>query len=810
MEPHRTASGIAFALLLAAATASARASEAATDTTEPKGNGGLLEALDPEGEPLGSCPLRHTDVDVQIAGFVAQVTVTQEFYNPFEHKIEAIYTFPLHQDSAVHRMTMKVGERVIRGIIKPREEAREIYERARAAGHVASLLDQERPNIFTQAVANIEPGIQVTITITYAQTLAWADGRFEFDFPMVVGPRYVPGGGSPPGPLSRATPTSQVPDADRISPPVVPEGMRSGHDISLAVSINAGRRIEDLRSEQHEIVIEQEAGEPNARLRLEDRQTIPNRDFVLSYRTAGDRITDAVLAHTDERGNFFTLILQPPQRIVPEQIVPRELMFVIDKSGSMRGMPIETAKDAMRMCIESLGPDDTFNLLTFAGGLGSCFDGPVPNTDENRRTALAYLKDLEGGGGTEMMAAIRGALAEQHDPERLRVVCFMTDGYVGNDMAIIDAVREHAGTARVFAFGIGSSVNRWLLDGMAEAGRGEVHYILGEPQAEGAAERFAERVRAPVLTDIEVDFGGLGVEQVFPAAIPDLFASKPVVLKGRYARPGRGTITLRGQTGGGPFERRIEVVLPEQQVENEVLAPIWARAKVAHLMNQDLAAMQRGDGDDEIRGAITDLGLSYELVTQFTSFVAVEQARVTVGGVPRIVDVPVEMPEGVSYEGVFGERPGRVAGRVSFFGTGGSEAKSRARPKAAAALPARFQRAGERALAGPDDRAEPGDRAETRLSAALRRFLEKWSALEQAPAEGKFESITITDGRVQVLVTCRGTIGDEQLQELRKLGFKPERTLSVASAVIGTIEPERLKELAVLDFVRSVRAVSEL
>ncbi|NQT41031.1 MAG: VWA domain-containing protein, partial [Planctomycetes bacterium] len=530
------------------------------------GSEGRLDAFGPEGKALGSCPLKHTDVEVDISGFIARVKVTQKFHNPFADKIEAVYVFPMSQNAAVDDMTMTVGDRVIKGEIKERGEAKQIYEAAKAQGKVASLLDQQRPNIFMQSVANIEPGEQVEIEISYSETLDWKDGEYQFDFPMVVGPRYIPGAATgTPGP-GWAPPTDQVPDANRITPPVAAEGTRAGHDISLTVRLEAGLPIRRLDSKQHQITVEYADSEKTgATIQLKDLKTIPNKDFVLVYETAGTEIEDAVLVHTDERGKFITLVLQPPKRVRPKAIVPKELVFVIDKSGSMRGFPIDTAKKAMSLCIEGLQPNDTFNLMTFAGGVGFCFDKPVPNTDENRRKAQAYLETLQGSGGTEMMKAIHACLAGQDDPERVRVVCFMTDGYVGNDMAIIDAVAKNVGTARVFSMGIGTSVNRFLLDGMARAGTGDVHYILNDQQAGGAAERFFERVRMPVLTDIELDFGGLEIEEVYPKHIPDLFSAKPVVIKARYKKGGKGTITLRGTTGEGDFRRLIDVTLPGEQ-----------------------------------------------------------------------------------------------------------------------------------------------------------------------------------------------------------------------------------------------------
>lgn len=788
-------------------------------------NAGSLEALDKTGKPLGPCPLKHTDVTVDVAGFIARVTVRQQFHNPFANKIEAIYTFPLSQDAAVDRMTMKVGERVIQGEIKERGEARQIYESAKAAGKVASLLDQERPNIFTQSVANIEPGEQVDITISYSEMLDWTDGAFHFDFPMVVGPRYIPGGGSAPAPMTFGRPTPEVPDADRITPPVTPKGTRAGHDISVTVHLDAGLPIRRLDSKQHEVDVEHPSGDKSrAVVRLKQRATIPNKDFVLEYETASDRIEDTLMTHTDPRGKFFSLVLQPPKRVRKALVVPKELVFVIDKSGSMSGFPIDTAKKAMALCIDGLHENDTFNLMTFEGGVGFCFPKPVPNTDENRRLAQAYLASLQGSGGTEMMKAIYACLAGQDDPERVRVVCFMTDGYVGNDMAIIDAVRKHAGTARVFAFGIGTSVNRFLLDGMAHAGRGEVHYILSPEQAGGAAERFYERVRMPVLTDIQLDFGNLQIEEVYPRSIPDLFAAKPVVVKGRYKQGGAGTITLRGKTGEGPFERSIEVRLPDDQAPNDVLAPLWARAKVDHLMDQDLGNMQINRPDPAVKEEILGLGLRYQIMTQFTSFVAVEHKRVTKDGKLETVAVPVDMPEGVSHEGVFGRTgggqvsgqlglmqrsmPARPAARGAMGGYGGMGANAPAMmPGAAPGMPAtESKRPADAFKAAADAAYEPSassgeklkkDRkaSDDKLAPELRGLARKVAALGPQAKDVRIGTLRIQNGRLVVRIELTA-LAREVLDQLKRLGFEELSRSEQGKQLVGRIHVSRLDALA--------------
>jgi Ca-activated chloride channel family protein len=675
---------VAFALLVSPAFPAPPDAEVTT---------GRLDAVGPDGQALGPCPLQHTAVEAELSGTLARVSVTQRFHNPFQEKIEAVYVFPLHQDSAVDELIMTVGERVVKGVIKERGEARRIYTEAKNQGKVAALLDQERPNIFTQAVANIEPGQQVTITIRYSQTLTWEDGCFGFDFPTVVGPRYIPGAssGAAPGaarmpslfhepPIGRGPqgeppvvnpepvpPTDQVPDADRITPPVVAEGFRAGHDLSITVRIQAGLPLHDLKSALHEITIDHPAEDPTrAVVKLAEKSVLPNRDFVLTYRTAGDGITDAVLTHTDERGKFFTLILQPPARVKQAEVVPRELVFVLDTSGSMNGFPLETSKALIRRAIETLRPNDRFNLLTFAGATRLLAPKPLANTEANRHRALRFIDTLQGAGGTEMMPAIQTVLGRNLDPDKVRIVCFLTDGYVGNEQALIEAVRKHAGTTRVFSFGIGSSVNRFLLDSMAQAGRGEAHYVLTHESARKAADTFYAGIDAPVLTDIALDFGGLAVEEVYPQRVGDLFAAKPVVVKGRYATAGAGVIRLKGRNAAGAFTRELAVTLPAENPENSVLAAQWARAKVGHLMLQGPAGGPAGRPKFAVQQAILELGLTYHLLTQFTSFVAVEEQHTTEGGQPRTIQVPLEMPQGVSHSGVFGRERSAASG----FGDG--------------------------------------------------------------------------------------------------------------------------------------------
>src|SRR6266436_620993 len=582
---------------------------------------GALQVVDPNGKPKAVCPLKHTDVKAEISGFLSRVVVTQEFENPFKEKIEAVYTFPLPQNAAVDDMTMIVGDRTVRGKILRREEAEAVYEAAKTNGQAASLLDQERPNIFTQSVANILPGEQIKITISYVETLKYEEGSYEFVFPMVVGPRYVPGASTGAQGGGFAPDTNQVPDASRVTPQPVSDGTRAGHDVSIDISLDAGVPIDALDSKTHEVTVER-PDDRRAVVRLKDQATIPNKDFILRYEVAGKKIEDALLTHATDKGGFFTLILQPPDRVTAEDVMPKELVFVLDTSGSMSGFPIEKAKETMKLTLDNLYPYDTFNVITFSGDEHILFPEPVPATKENLAKAQAFLKSRTGGGGTEMMKAIRASMDPSDAQGHVRIVCFMTDGEVGNDMEIIGEVKNHP-NARVFAFGIGSSVNRFLLDNMAKYGRGEVEYVALNDDGSAAARRFHERVRNPLLTDISVDWNGLPVADVYPKQIPDLFGAKPVILSGRYTGAGKGVIRLKGKMSGVDFVREIPVDFSKAESQNDVLSTLWARTRVDDLMSQDFKGAQQGAMKEDVKQAVIQLGLDYRLMTQFTSFVAV-------------------------------------------------------------------------------------------------------------------------------------------------------------------------------------------
>jgi len=631
---------VALCLFLAAGAARAADDEIGT---------GQLRVLTKEKQVV-EVPLAHTAVEAQISGFVARVNVIQTFVNPFPKPIEAVYVFPLPHDAAVDDMTMTIGKRVIKGIIKKKEEAREIYEKAKAAGQTASLLDQERPNIFTQSVANILPGDNIEIKISYVQALKFENGEYEYVFPMVVGPRYIPGetviGKSGGG---WAPDTNRVPDASKITPPVLKPGQRSGHDIDVTLKIDAGVAFHDLRSPSHNIVTKDE-GKGRTMVTLQPSDTLPNKDLIVRYNVLGKDLDVGVLTSTKNGAGFFLLMLAPKAKYAAQEIRPREMIFIIDSSGSQQGDPLAKSKEAVKRALKGLRPGDTFQVFDFNDTISSMAAGPVDATPENIKEAKHFIDEIKSLGGTRMLPAIQAALVWPPDPQRLRIIFMTTDGLIGNETEIIGEIHKSLGDARLFSLGVGSSTNRWLLQRMAEEGKGFAQFVRQDEPTEAVIETFHKRIDAPLLTDIEIDWGHLQVTDVQPLRVPDLFAGQPVVLIGRYTKPGEGTVRLIGKRGTGRGELSARVVFPAKDGGYSALATMWARAKIRALSDEMDAKGQA----PELVEQVTRLGLDYRLVTQFTSFVAVEEEIRNKDGKPVTVQVPVELPEGMSYEGVFG------------------------------------------------------------------------------------------------------------------------------------------------------------
>lgn len=789
-------------------------------------------------EPV-CCPLEHTDVSADISGFTGKVTVEQKFKNKTGKPIEAEYIFPLPEMAAVDSMTMKIGDKTVRAEIKKKEEAKKIYDDARQSGKRTALLSQERTNIFTQRVANIMPGDSIIIKITYVETVKYKDGTYEFVFPMVVGPRYIPGEGLSGTPVTDDEEIrikndqkdsgwdmdqSRIEKSKAINPPVIPEGMRAGHDIAIKVNVKSPVSVKKTECVLHKVTVDRKSDNEFS-VRLNDRDNIPNKDFILRYTTAGDKIEEGIIAHTDaKKGGFFSLYIQPPKKPSTAQIYPKEMVFVVDNSGSQSGQPIEKAKETMKYCIDRMNPDDTFNVIAFSNTVNALFDKPMKNTPETRKKGVEFIESLRGQGGTEMLEPMKQALSLKADPQRLRIVTVMTDGYIGNDRVVCDAVMKNLGKARVFVFGTGNSVNRFLIEKMAKAGKGEAEIITLSSPSEEIAESFYNKIGCPLMTDIKADWGTLPVTDVLPENQPDLFSGKPIVFTGRYSKGAKGTLSLSGISAGRPFVKKIDVSFPDKEDANSSLPVLWARTKIETLTDTDLSGIDSGKPKADVKEEVTKLGLDYNLVTDFTSFVAVEEKIVNKDGKSEKVSVPVEMPDGVSREGVFGAPdaaanfvggavhsnmvPARSPGRgFGFFG-GGKNSMAAGRCCVAERCVAE-----DLADGCPDSMPAPDNRrkipAKVKLNSALSSFktlLDKgWkpsaedsvipeSVIKENPSLRNLNRICLENGKVYALInfSCSREEAEKICGELGIQVLKPSKSAKFTSALYVLADPEKL------------------
>ena len=550
--------------------------------------------------------------------------------------------FPLPEKAAVSEFVMTIGKRRIRGILREKEEAEAIYREARAQGYQASLLTQHRPNIFEQKVANIEPGKRIDVEIRYFHSLAYRDGWYTFVLPTVIGPRYNPPGSKDPVyalPRSEVQPVSSGTGVRYLRP-----GERSGYDISIAVELDAGVAIEAIESSHR--IDQTRTGPETATIKLADQATIPNRDFVLKFKVAGGRVKTNLLTYVDRKKGqgYFTMMLYPPENLESAPRHPMEMVFVLDCSGSMNGEPIAQAKAAVLAALDLLEPADTFQVIRFSTNASRFGPEPVPATPENVALAKRYVRRLQGGGGTRMIEGIRAALDFPHDPRRLGFVTFLTDGYIGNEADILEAIHKSIGESRIFSFGVGSSVNRYLLNRMAKVGRGAAAYLARDDSGAEVMRSFFNRVSRPVLSDIEVDWGSMRVADTYPKRLPDLFVGRAVVVTGKFnGEPGQPVI--RGRAAGQSVE---QVVRQRGGEDTHAFIPnIWARLRIA-----DLADRQAWTHDphNELAGAIKQTALEYGLMSDYTAFVAVDASSRTAGGHGTTVHQAVPVPKGVRYQ----------------------------------------------------------------------------------------------------------------------------------------------------------------
>lgn len=575
--------------------------------------------------------LKHTEVNARIAGDVARVEVEQTFQNPFKRPLEAVYVFPLPEEAAVDAMEIRIGKRVIKADIKKREEAKRIYEDARNQGKTAALLEQERDNVFTQSVANIKPGEAIHVTIRYTSALKFESGDYEFVFPMVVGPRYIPADG-------------RVSDPGRITPPTLKPGVRSGQDIAVNVEIESATPITNVRSYSHRILTDPDDGAMKVRLAPTD--TIPNKDLILRYRASADRTRAGVLTQKDKRGGHFALHLTPAVQYRANEVVPRDLVFLIDTSGSQSGDAIEKSKVLMKRFIQGLNPQDTFNIVDFANSTSRLSDHPLANTKANREKALAYVKALEADGGTELMNGIReiSSLPPARDG-RLRSFVLMTDGLIGDDRQVIGEVeRSLKRGQRLYTFGVGSGTNRFLVERLAEVGRGTCRVVGPNEPDEDVAATFFGQINQPVLRDIAVEWQGAGgAPLIYPTRPRDLFAGQPLVVYGRKSDGQTGTLKVTGYTADNKlYSESFKVAF--EAGGNPAIAQLWGRQRLKAITSRIWGEPNKADVQ-----AATDTALAYSLLSDYTAFVAVsEEERVDKHGKKIRVDVPVEMPEGMT------------------------------------------------------------------------------------------------------------------------------------------------------------------
>ncbi|MGE5361847.1 MAG: VIT and vWA domain-containing protein [Bacteroidales bacterium] len=578
-------------------------------------------------------PLKSTSAQVDITGVIARVTVSQVYANEGTRPLEAIYIFPGSTRAAVHGMKMTIGERTITAQIEERQEARRQYAAARDAGKTASLLEQQRPNVFQMNVANILPRDEVRVELTYTELLVPEAGVYEFVYPTVVGPRYA-----------RAA-AGDTPDAATWTRnPYLRKGTKPATTFDFRARVATGIALKELASPSHKMTIDFVAKD-RAQVALAAAEThAANRDVVLRYRLAGDRIESGLLLSTGTDENFFVCMLEPPKRVVPASVPPREYVFVMDVSGSMHGFPLEVSKRVLQRVLATLRPIDYFNVVFFSGGSFVLSPTSLPATEFNKERGLRDIERQQGGGGTELLPALRRAVGlDRPRPDIARVVVIATDGYVNVEREAFTLIRGHLGDASIFTFGIGSAVNRHLIEGMARVGKGLPFVVLDQGEAEAAATRFVDYIDAPLLTQVDVRFNGFAAYDLEPASVPDLFADRPIVITGKFRGSPSGDVTITGFTGNGRFERTLKVMREQKDPSGDVLKYLWARERVALL--SDYASV---GGAEEGKAEVTKLGLRYGLLTPFTSFVAIDQHARRGDGKIETVKQPLPLPAGVS------------------------------------------------------------------------------------------------------------------------------------------------------------------
>ncbi len=577
-------------------------------------------------------PLKETDVTTNITGTIAETYVTQTYINEGDSPISASYLFPASTKVSVHGMTMQVGSNIVTAQIKEKEEAKQEFEEAKSEGKSASLLEQKRANVFNMDVANIMPGDTVIIKLHYTELISPEEGTYQFVFPTVVGPRY-----SDPGDQTDK-------DANGwVETPYMESGSTITGKYNITVNLSTGVPITNLSSKSHDINIAWN-NNSSAKITLSNPADYAgNRDFILDYKLTGNQVESGLVLAEGEGENFFMLTIQPPERFTPEDIPPREYIFVLDVSGSMNGYPMDTAKALIRDLVSNLKETDKFNLVLFSGSSEQLSPESLPATKANIKMAINLIDEQEGYGGTSLSPALESAINIPADKSTARSIIVITDGYISGEQNVFDLISQNLGTTSFFSFGIGSSVNRYLVDGIAYAGAGESFVVTDAEDASETARRFRTYIQSPILTDINVTYEGFDVYDVEPAAIPTLFAQKPIVLFGKYKGDAEGTITVSGKTGNKDYSQKIAVSDIKTLTDNDAVSYLWARARVERLMDYGYSK-----DNPEVKDEVTQLGLDYSMMTPYTSFIAVIDTIRNPEGKSADVDQPNPLPLGVS------------------------------------------------------------------------------------------------------------------------------------------------------------------
>ncbi len=613
-------------LMLLAASVQGQPTEEANKTLSPYF---FVKSDDPGVDQL---PLKSTSADVKVLGVIADVIVRQMYKNEGKTPLEAIYIFPASTRAAVYGMKMTIGKRTILARVEERKEARRQYEEAKQQGKSASLLEQQRPNVFQMNVANILPEDVIEVELKYTELLIPAGGIYEFVYPTVVGPRY-----------SNQLAETARPSQKWVENPYLHQGQAPTYTFDMTADLAAGLPIQNVACTSHKVNIHYD-GPSRASIKLDPSdKNGGDRDFILKYQLAGGQVQSGVLLSEGEKESFFLLMLQPPKRVSVGQIPPREYIFIVDVSGSMYGFPLDISKKLLKDLIVNLRPTDRFNVLLFSGGSSLMSEQSLPATSENIHQAINLIERQRGGGGTELLPALKRALSLPRSEGYSRSVVIATDGYVMVEEEVFDLIRKNLGDANMFTFGIGSSVNRHLLEGMARVGMGEPFVISKPEETREKAKEFRKMIESPVLTKIRVDFGKFDVYDVEPLSIPDVFAERPVIIFGKWRGKPVGEITLTGITSSGPYVNKINMRKEKPLQSNSALQYLWARHRITLL--SDYNSLRQ---DANRIKEVTQLGLTYNLLTAYTSFVAIDTEVRLVNGQSVTVKQPLPLPEGVS------------------------------------------------------------------------------------------------------------------------------------------------------------------